>query len=187
MGDSRPAAGSDQALFLDRDGVINRKRSDHVKSWEEFEFLPGVLQALRDVNLAGIRVIVVTNQSAVGRGLVQPETLVDIHGRLTTAVAAAGGNIERIYACTHTPDDGCGCRKPNVGLFTLASRRQGVRLAGSVMVGDAETDVQAAHRVGCRPVLIGDRPPVSVGEAVLLAKDLAEAVAQAKRIWTGAA
>lgn len=143
------------SLFLDRDGVINRKRHDHVKEWSEFEFLPGALEVLAEVREAGIPVIVITNQAVVGRGLIEPQRLMEIHGRMLAAVALAGGHIERIYACTHTPEDGCPCRKPGTEMFQRASAELGVSLTGSVMVGDSDGDVEAARRAGCRPILIG--------------------------------
>jgi D-glycero-D-manno-heptose 1,7-bisphosphate phosphatase len=180
---SRQGASESGALFLDRDGVLNRKRHDHVKSWEEFEFLPGVLETLRDLHSAGVRVIVVTNQSVVGRGLITEETLLYIHSRFTASVAEAGGRIEHVYACIHRPEAGCDCRKPNPGLLTLASRDRGVPLQTSVMVGDADSDVEAARRAGCVPVLIAERPPPGLNGRLSLARDLADAAELARLIW----
>jgi D-glycero-D-manno-heptose 1,7-bisphosphate phosphatase len=156
------------ALLLDRDGVINRRRPGHVRSWAEFEFLPGVLQALREVERWGVRVIVLTNQSAVGRALITGADLDAIHGRMADEVASAGGRIEAVLSCLHRPDDGCGCRKPRTGLFEAASRRLGVCLPDSVMIGDSQTDVEAATAAGCgRAVRVGVAP-VGLLEAVRL-------------------
>src|SRR5438094_10595507 len=91
------------AVFLDRDGVINRRRPDHVKAWEEFEFLPGVLAALASLRSMNTPVVVVTNQGAVGRGLLSAEALGRIHTRMLQAIRAAGGHVEAIYACLHAP------------------------------------------------------------------------------------
>ena len=150
-----PVAGLRRALFLDRDGVINRRRLDHVKSWDEFEFLPGSLAALAALRRANQRVVVVTNQAAVGRGLLRKEELFEIHRLMSKAVSNAGGSIEAIYACTDTPESGCACRKPGVELFRRASSDLGISLEDSVMVGDTLSDVQAARAAGCRPILVG--------------------------------
>jgi D-sedoheptulose 7-phosphate isomerase len=164
------------ALFLDRDGVINRRRPEHVKSWAEFEFLPGALDALAEVKRAGITVIVVTNQAAVGRGLIREQELTEIHGRMLGAVTGAGGHIERVYTCPHTPEERCQCRKPGTALFSRASEELGVSLRGSVMVGDSKGDVDAAQSAGCDPVLVGDRRPAGVSAEVPVVSDLAGAL-----------
>lgn len=144
------------ALLIDRDGVINRRRPGHVTSWAEFEFLPGVVQALREVERWSVRVMVLTNQSAVGRGLITAPGLDAIHARMADEVASGGGWIEAVLSCLHRPDDGCGCRKPRTGLFEAASRRLGVSLPDSVMIGDSATDIEAAMAAGCgRAVQVG--------------------------------
>jgi D-sedoheptulose 7-phosphate isomerase len=164
------------ALFLDRDGVINRRRPEHVKSWAEFEFLPGALDALAEVKRAGIKVIVITNQAAVGRGLLREQELTEIHGRMLGAVAGAGGHIERVYTCPHTPEERCECRKPGTALFSRASLELGVSLRGSVMVGDSKGDVEAAQSAGCDPVLVGVRRPAGVSAEVPVVSDLVSAL-----------
>src|SRR5438067_80410 len=95
------------AVFLDRDGVINRCRPDHVKSWGEFEFLPGVLSSLAALRSTGTPVVVVTNQGAVGRGLLAADRLHEIHLRMLDAIQVAGGQITGIYTCLHARSDGC--------------------------------------------------------------------------------
>src|SRR5690348_8882663 len=145
-----------RALFLDRDGVINRQRPDHVKSWAEFEFLPGALDGLALLHAMGLRVVVITNQAVVGRGLLRPEDLFLIHQRMSAAVSAAGGRIERAYACVHTPEVGCRCRKPATALLEQASIELGISLPSSFMAGDSRRDLDAARAVGCVPILIGD-------------------------------
>ena len=166
------------AVFLDRDGVINRRRPDHVKSWEEFEFLPGVLGALAAWRAMDTRVIVITNQSAVGRGVLSDEGLRRIHTQMMKTIRAAGGHVEAVYACLHAPAQGCACRKPAPTLFYRASAELGIRLSDSIMVGDSPTDVEAARAAGCRPVLITD---VAAGVApdVVAVNGLQEAV----RLW----
>ena len=117
------------AIFLDRDGVINRNRPDHVKAWDEFEFLPGVLAALARLAGVGLPVLVISNQGAIGR-------------------------IDDVLYCPHRPEDGCACRKPRPGLLLQAAERWDLDLAASVLVGDAEADILAAQRAGCRPLLV---------------------------------
>jgi D-glycero-D-manno-heptose 1,7-bisphosphate phosphatase len=171
-----------QGIFLDRDGVINRQRPDYVKCWEEFEFLPGALDALRRLAEPGWPVAVITNQSAVGRGLVAAGTVAEIHRRMTAAVAAAGGRIDGVFVCPHRPDEGCTCRKPLPGLLLQAASAFGLRPADCYLVGDAVTDLRAARAAGCRPVLVRtglaglDLPGLLAGEAgVPLVADLAAA------------
>ena len=163
------------AVFLDRDGVINRRRPDHVKAWEEFEFLPGVLAALASLRSMNTPVVVVTNQGAVGRGLLSAEALGRIHTRMLQAIRAAGGHVEAIYACLHAPAENCRCRKPAPRLLQRASLELGITLPASIMVGDSRSDVEAARAAGCRPVLISDSELADPD--VLAVKDLPAAVA----------
>ena len=162
-------------VFLDRDGVINRRRPDHVKSWEEFEFLPGSLDALASLRQAGVRVIVITNQSVVGRGLITEEDLERIHRRMVEVVESGGGRIDRIYACPHAPELHCACRKPGTELFQRASAELGIDLRTSFMVGDSETDVLAAKAAGSRPVLVSEAPGEHAADCSVV-RDLSEAV-----------
>ncbi len=172
------------AIFLDRDGVINCNRCDHVKAWDEFVFLPGALEALRRLAWLGWPVVVVSNQAAVNRGLVSRQTVDAIHARMVDAVAVAGGRIDGVLYCPHRPDENCECRKPRPGLLLQAAARWALDLSRSYLVGDAESDVLAALAVGCRPVLV--RTGRGVEQLALLrqhgvdtfhvAADLAEAV-----------
>jgi D-glycero-D-manno-heptose 1,7-bisphosphate phosphatase len=149
------------------------RRADHVRSWAEFEFLPGSLEAMRRLRSAGERVLVLTNQAAVGRGQMSPGELDEIHDRMRAEVEAAGGLIDGVLACVHRPDEGCRCRKPAPGLFYRAAGEMRVDLRRSVMIGDAWSDVQAAHAAGCRAVWVG--PDAEVG-SVPVARDLLDAV-----------
>lgn len=182
-----PARCGVPSLFLDRDGVINRRRLDHVRSWSDFEFLPGALEALADLHQAGIPVIVVTNQAIVGRGLIDHQDLMEIHGRMLAAVSSAGGHIERIYVCTHTPEDGCECRKPGTEMFSRASRELGVSLQGSVMVGDSEADLEAARTAGCEAILVGSERPPGQPADLAVVSDLHSAVPLVRHLSTGLA
>jgi len=163
-------------VFVDRDGVINRRRPDHVKSWEEFEFLPGAIDALARLHQMDARVVVITNQSVVGRGLVAQEDLVQIHRRMIDEVARGGGRIEGIYACPHSPEQGCSCRKPGTELFKRASAELGIDLTDSFMVGDSESDMLAARAAGSRPVLVSHAGPHHADSDQPVVRDLVEAV-----------
>ncbi|NOZ07008.1 MAG: D-glycero-beta-D-manno-heptose 1,7-bisphosphate 7-phosphatase [Chloroflexi bacterium] len=142
------------AIFLDRDGVINQNRSDYVKSWEEFEFLPGALNAIAQLASSHFHVIVVTNQSAIGRGIVPSPVVEAIHDRMVREVTRAGGRIDAVVYCPHEPKRGCLCRKPAPGMFHEAVARLPVDLPASVFIGDAQSDLLAARAAGCRPVLV---------------------------------
>ena len=145
------------AIFLDRDGVINRKRpeGDYVRSWGEFEFLPGVLDALAAMAQTPARIIVVTNQRGIARGRLTEADLAEIHARMVAAIGAHGGRIDAIYYCPH--EGGCDCRKPRTGLFEQALRDfPDTDLANSVVIGDSLSDMEAAARVGCRAMLIAE-------------------------------
>jgi len=142
------------AIFLDRDGVINANRPDHVKSWAEFAFLPGALDALRRLARLDRPIVVITNQAAIGRGQVSRQAVEEIHSRMVAEIAAAGGRIDGVFYCPHRPDEGCACRKPRPGLLLQAAEQLHLDLAASFLVGDAESDILAAHAAGCRPVLV---------------------------------
>ncbi len=180
----RDALGRLQAVFLDRDGVINRDSPDYVTAWEDFEFLPGSLSAIAALSAAAIDVIIVTNQSALARGLMTPDALADIHRRLAGAVAKKGGRIRAILHCPHHPDDLCGCRKPAPGMILKAQARFGLDLARSVMIGDRATDVACGRQAGCGGTILvrsgphDDRPKLRQMGIVpdLIVDDLAAAV-----------
>ena len=172
------------AIFLDRDGVINRNRTDHVKSWAEFEFLPGVLDALRQLAQLEWPIVVISNQAIVGRGLVSRQTIDEISERMTSVVWSVGGRIDRVFYCPHRPDEHCECRKPRPGLLLSAAHEMELDLTRSFFVGDAESDVLAAQVVGCRPVLVktgrgcGQMSVLRQSKVMgyYLAEDLADAV-----------
>jgi D-glycero-D-manno-heptose 1,7-bisphosphate phosphatase len=172
------------AIFLDRDGVINRNRLDHVKSWAEFEFLPGVLDAVRRLAQLEWPVVVISNQAIVGRGLVSRQTMDEISEQMTSVVWSVGGRIDRVFYCPHRPEEHCECRKPRPGLLLNAASEMGLDLTRSFFVGDAESDVRAAQAAGCRPVLVktgrgfGQMARLRQSNVVgyYLADDLAEAV-----------
>jgi D-glycero-D-manno-heptose 1,7-bisphosphate phosphatase len=143
-----------RAIFVDRDGTININRPDHVKTWDEFVFLPNALSALRKLAARDWLVIVTTNQAAIARGQTQEETVRDIHARMTQAVASAGGRIDAVYFCPHHPDEQCDCRKPRTGLYVQAARQFDIDLSQSIVIGDAVADIEAAQAIGAIPILV---------------------------------
>lgn len=143
-----------QAVLLDRDGVINVERADYVKSWHELRLLPRVLPALRRLAQWPVPICVLTNQSAIGRGVIDRETVDGIHQRLAALVAAHGGRIDAFFVCPHHPDARCSCRKPQPGLLRQAAQRFNLDLARCVFIGDAVTDHGAAVAAGCPSILV---------------------------------
>jgi D-glycero-D-manno-heptose 1,7-bisphosphate phosphatase len=143
-----------RAILLDRDGVINRERADYVKDWQEFEWLPGVLPALQRLAPLAQPIVVVTNQSAIGRGIIPRETVTAIHSQLHAVVAKAGGRIDGFFVCPHHPDADCFCRKPKPGLLFQAAHQFHFALDQAVFIGDTVTDFEAARAAGCQSILV---------------------------------
>jgi len=143
-----------KAVFLDRDGVINQNQRDYVKSWDEFEFLPGALAALRRLASTRYAIVVVSNQSAINRGLVSWAEVNAINDRMLREIEEAGGRIDAVYICPHRPDEECDCRKPKPGLLYQAASELDIDLASSYLVGDALSDMEAALAAGCTPFLV---------------------------------
>ena len=141
-------------LFLDRDGTINRASDQFVKSPEEWQPLPGALEAIGRLNHAGYHVVLATNQSGLGRGLFDVAALNSVHETMGRALAAHGGRLDAVFYCPHTPDEGCHCRKPEPGLLLQIAQRYGVSLAGVPYIGDSLRDMQAAVAAGCTPHLV---------------------------------
>lgn len=141
-------------VILDRDGTINQDRDDFVKSPEEWVPLPGALEAIARLNHAGWHVVIASNQSGLGRGLFDVAALNAMHDKLHKLLAAAGGRVDAIFYCPHTPEDACHCRKPQPGLFEQIGQRFGVSLKGVPAVGDSLRDLLAASAAGCDTHLV---------------------------------
>lgn len=168
-----PANGA--AVFLDRDGVLNRKapEGDYVKSPKELDLLPGAAEAVARLNRSGLPVVVVTNQRGVARGLMSAEDLTAVHSTLERRLVSAGARLDRIMSCTHGSEESCGCRKPRPGLLLQAAAELRLDLERSWMVGDRGSDILAGREAGCHTILVG--PLTSPGgEAADLADDLAD-------------
>ena len=141
-------------IILDRDGVINRESEEFITSPDEWQPIPGSLEAIARLNQGGFRVVVATNQSGLGRRLLTMETLLRIHDKMRYQLAEAGGTIDAIFFCPHRPQDRCNCRKPQPGLLLDIAARLRVPLAGVPAVGDSKRDLEAAEAAGARPILV---------------------------------
>lgn len=152
---TRKTLSAKKIIFLDRDGVINKKKEeDYVKNWNEFEFLPDALDALKLLKANSYEVFVVTNQRGIARNLLTANDLEDIHDKMCRIVAEHGGHISGVYYCPHSLESGCYCRKPSPGMLLQASTDHHVDLSKSVFVGDSDTDMEAGNRVGCKTILM---------------------------------
>jgi D-glycero-D-manno-heptose 1,7-bisphosphate phosphatase len=144
---------SQPAVFLDRDGTINEQMG-YINHLSRFRLLPQAVPAIRRLNEAGVKVVVVTNQSGAARGYF-PASLVDeVHAHLKQLLAAEGAHLDGIYACLHGPADGCACRKPRPTLMEQAARDLDLDLRRSYLVGDRYTDIQTAANAGVKGILV---------------------------------
>ncbi len=186
-----------RAVFLDRDGVINRIAPEgrYVTRWEDFDVLPGVVEGITLLNRAGFCVIVVTNQRCVAKGLMTAAELEEMHQRMSELFARAGATIDAIYYCSHEVEESCNCRKPAPGMLLDAANSRGIDLPASWMIGDSDIDVEAGKNAGCKTVRLlatneiedepGRRGPTR-NSADLVALSLLDAVGQILH-WEAAA
>lgn len=166
------AVTPDWTLFLDRDGVINRRLIDeYVRNWSEFEFEPGVLEALAALAPRFRTIVIVTNQRGIARGLMTEADLARVHERMSSEIEQAGGRIDGIYHCPHDRHTGCACRKPGIGLAEQARRAHPhIDFTRSLMVGDSASDMEFADRAGMKKLFIGPDAPGSVAPGCRLAR-----------------
>jgi D-glycero-D-manno-heptose 1,7-bisphosphate phosphatase len=143
-------------VILGRDGVLNVFRDDHVKDPAEWQPLPGALEAVARMNHAGWHTVLATNQSGIGRGLVDMAALNAVHQHMMKLLAEKGGRIDAVFFCPHTPEEQCACRKPLPGLMLQIAERYGLdgMLSQVPMVCDTARDLQAARAAGCEPHLV---------------------------------
>jgi D-glycero-D-manno-heptose 1,7-bisphosphate phosphatase len=141
-------------VILGRDGILNIYREDHVKSPDEWEPIPNALEAVARLNHAGWHTVVATNQSGIGRGMIDMASINSVHQRMMQRLAEAGGRLDAVFFCPHTPEDDCDCRKPRPGLMKQIAQRYGIELRTVPMVADTLRDLQAAHAAGCEPHLV---------------------------------
>ncbi len=141
-------------VFLDRDGVINEDRPDYIKCWDEFNFLPGVADAISQLNNKGYAVVIVTNQSAIGQKIMSEETLEEIHKRMCDALSRQGAVISKIYYCPHTSSENCTCRKPQNGLIRKAFDELPLDMENGILIGDRVTDIEAGIKSSLTTILL---------------------------------
>jgi D-glycero-D-manno-heptose 1,7-bisphosphate phosphatase len=143
-----------RAVFLDRDGVLIENRPDYVREWAHVQIFPRVFDALSGFQRAGFKIIVVTNQSAVGRGLLTIQNAQEINDRLVRTIKESSGWVDGVYMCPHKPEDQCTCRKPKPGLLLQAAQELSIDLQASWMVGDAWSDLIAGQAAGVRGTIM---------------------------------
>lgn len=150
---------SKKVVFLDRDGVINKKppKADYVKKWKEFKFLPGAIQAIKLLTDKKYRLFILSNQSGIARKMLTEKNLQIIHKNMIREIKKEGGKIEEIYICPHGWDEGCDCRKPKPGMLLQASREHFIDLRKSLFIGDDERDKQAGDAVDCKTILVNKK------------------------------
>ena len=166
-----------RAAFLDRDGVINRKApgDGYVTRWEDMHFLPNIAKSIALLNQTGFRVIVVSNQCCVAKGLITSQALDSMHQQMSDRLAAEGAKIDGIYYCPHEKQPACSCRKPAPGMLLTAASEHQVDLTASWMIGDSEIDVGAGRNAGCKTVrLLGTNETIDAS-ADVVAPSLLEA------------
>lgn len=152
------ASGTPQpTVFLDRDGVVNRRiPGGYVTRWEEFVFLPEVIEALCKLRAAGLQLVIVSNQAGVGKGLLSCADLIQITLASLKELEAGGAPVDGAFFCLHAPSDGCACRKPNVGLLEEAARALRIDFGRSFLIGDSRSDMEVGERMGCTTIFVGD-------------------------------
>ncbi len=141
-------------VFLDRDGVINIDSPNYIKTPSEFNFIPKSPDAIALLSQNGFKVIIITNQSLIGRKMADQATLDAIFKKMTDGVKKAGGHITDIFFCPHTPEDNCSCRKPAPGLIQKAVVKHHIDLSKTCMVGDSAKDIECAMNAGCKTTLL---------------------------------
>lgn len=141
-------------VFIDRDGVINHDSDAYIKHPDEFHFIARSPDAIALLNAGGFQVILITNQSAVGRGMISGRTLDTIFQKMTHGVTKAGGRIKDIFFCPHTPDQGCNCRKPEPGMILQAVDRHDIDLKKTFMIGDSAKDIECGKNAGCAVTIL---------------------------------
>jgi D-glycero-D-manno-heptose 1,7-bisphosphate phosphatase len=143
-----------KAVFLDRDGVLNKKRDDYVKSIKELEIFPNIGEEISKLKIKGFLIIVITNQSVINREIITIKELEEIHSSIQKFLMKSKTSIDKFYFCPHRPDENCECRKPNPGLIKQAINEFSIDASKSWMVGDSITDIQAGENAGCKTILL---------------------------------
>jgi len=142
----------DLIIFLDRDGVINKKEEKYVKNISEFEFLPKIFEAIKTINDLGFKIIIITNQSVINRKIISKIELNKIHEYMLKKFNEKSCQISKIYYCPHKPDENCECRKPNTGMIIKAIKEFDINISNSILVGDSDSDIEAAKRMNIKAI-----------------------------------
>lgn len=146
-------------IFIDRDGVINREPSEltkegYITRWEDFQFLPGVLEALKDLTDKGFKIVIISNQAGIGKGIFTEKALNEITKRMLEEIEAGGARLHSVKYCIHTSLANCGCRKPRTGLIRSATEGLKIDFSRTYFVGDKKTDIETGKQAGCKTVLV---------------------------------
>lgn len=136
------------ALFLDRDGVIIENRPNYVRTWSDVSIYPQAVRALKKIEASEYKIFMLTNQSAIGRGIISHSTVDKINKRLVKEIESAGGRVDGVFMCPHTPHENCPCRKPQPGMILEAAASSQLDLSNSIMIGDALSDIIAGQTAG---------------------------------------
>jgi len=162
----------EKIVILDRDGTINEDSDDYIKSKDEWQPIPGSLEAISTLSQTGFKIYIVTNQSGLARGYYSLETLNEIHQKMMRLLAALNGEIHGIFVCPHHPDDHCLCRKPKTALIEQIAQATQKDLSGVLFVGDSSADIEVAHNYGLTPALVltgkGERTLKKINQPNLL-------------------
>ena len=145
---------STKLVILGRDGILNVYREGHVTAPEEWEPIPGAMEAVARLNHAGWHTVVATNQAGIGRGMIDMAAINAVHAHMNQQLMVQGGRIDAVFFCPHTPEDNCDCRKPKPGMMKEIGRRYSIDLAAVPMVADTLRDLLAAAAAGCEPHLV---------------------------------
>ncbi|MEO1765708.1 D-glycero-beta-D-manno-heptose 1,7-bisphosphate 7-phosphatase [Thiobacter aerophilum] len=171
------------AVFLDRDGTLNVEK-EYLHRWQDWEWIPGAIDAIRRLNEAGFLVIVTTNQSGIARGYYTEADVLELHRQVDADLARHGGHIDAYYYCPHHPQYGplrdCDCRKPEPGMLLRAAEEHDIDLTRSYIIGDKAADIEAGLAVGATPILVltgyGEQARADVPPATLVVRDVGRAV-----------
>ncbi|MDP3083990.1 MAG: D-glycero-beta-D-manno-heptose 1,7-bisphosphate 7-phosphatase [Rubrivivax sp.] len=154
-------------IILGRDGILNEYRDDHVKAPEEWQSVPGAMEAVARLNHAGWHAVVATNQAGIGRGMIDMAAINAVHAHMIQELMNQGARIDAVFFCPHTPEERCDCRKPLPGMLLEIGRRYGADLGQVPMVGDTLRDLQAAQAAGCEPHLVLSGRAAALGDEQL--------------------
>lgn len=148
-----------KVIFIDRDGVVNKDPGgwteyNYVTRWEDFHFLPGAKEAIKKLTDAGYEIIIISNQAGINRGFFTVDDLKNINDNMLKEISSSGGRIRSVHYCPHKKEEGCNCRKPNIGLFNEATKGMDISFSDTFFIGDGSMDVEAGDRIGCKTVLL---------------------------------